>query len=234
MTLSDIFDYARDLSKVTASQYSNDKLLTWAKVWIKKIQREVASIRQDYFGEVSLETGVINQEDYPLPDNCLTFRRLEVCYNADKSQSKQVWTPAKEIDIPSLPNSWDYYEKNTPKSAPIYDLINHRIYVAPIRSTQIDSGDVIKFRLYYIARPDDPTQTTDKPLLTSTDVSLADYQPLISYGLTFDILTSIGSVRAPEFYQRYIGGIEKMKNQIRQQNTGRVIANHPYNDGSQY
>jgi len=233
MTLSEIFDYARDLTKTTASQYSNTKLLTWAKVWIKNIQREVASVRQDYFGEVSFQTATIDQEDYPLPDNCLTFRRLEVCYNADEDQSKQNWVRAKEIDIPSQKYTWDYLEKNTPKSNPVYDLINHRIYVAPIRTDEV-KNDTIKFRLYYIARPDDPQTETDTPLLTSTDISLADYQPLIAYGLAFDILSAIGSARAPEFYQRFLRGVLDMKSQINQQNTGEIIAQIPYNNGSQY
>lgn len=234
MTLAEIFDYARDLTKTTTAQFSNAKLLTWAKVWIKNIQREIASIRQDYFGEIAVETGIINQEDYTLPDNCLVFKKLEVCYNADKPVQEQIWVPAREIDIASQPVSWDTIAKTVPKTAPVYDVIDHRLYVAPIRSGQVSDTDVIKFRLYYIARPADPTQETDTPLLTTSDVSLADYQPLIAYGLAYDILSSIGSPRATEFYQRYLQGIALMRSQIRQQNIGDIIATTPYNDGSNY
>jgi len=89
MTLSELYTYARNLTKTTTTQYSNADLLVWAKVWIKDIQREVVSVRQDYFGDIVDNTGVLDQEDYPLPDDCLDFRKLEVCYNSDAEVASQ-------------------------------------------------------------------------------------------------------------------------------------------------
>ena len=233
MQLSELFIYSRSLTKTTSSQFSDNTLLTFAKIWLHKIQREVASIRSDFFGTKDYTMGQLDQEDYPLPEDLLELKSVEACYNAEQGESSQVWTKAFEIDVGQNPNAWDTIQKNASTDAPVFDILDNRLYFAPIRTAVIGSKTV-KIRLWYIERPIDPTATTDTPLISTTNQNLLDYQPLIAEGLCYDILTSLGSPRANEFLNRYEVGIVKMKREIRQQNIGNVIASHPYNDGSNY
>jgi len=233
MKLSDIFTYSRSLTKTTSSQFSDDTLLTFAKVTLHKIQREVASVRSDFFGTKDYTMGSLDQEDYPLPEDMLELKSVEVCYNAEQDESSQNWVKAKEIDVGQDPNAWDTIQKNTSTNYPVFDIINNRLYFAPIRTAVIGSKTV-KIRLWYIERPSDPTATTDTPLITTANENLLDYQPLIADGICYDILISLGSPRAGEFLNRYELGIMKMKKDIRQQNIGNITASIPYNTGENY
>jgi len=233
MELSEIFTYSRSLTKTTSSQFSDATLLIFAKIWLHKIQREVASIRSDFFGTKDYTMGTLDQEDYPLPEDLLELKSVEACFDAEASVTSQIWAKATEIDVGQNPNAWDTIQKNSTTDDPVFDIIDNRLYFAPIRTAVIGSKTV-KIRLWYIERPVDPTATTDTPLISTTNQNLLDYQPLLAEGLCYDILTSLGSPRATEFLSRYELGVMKMKKEIRQQNIGNVVASIPYMDGSNF
>jgi len=234
MTISDIFTYTRSLTKTTSSQFSDATLLSWIKIWLHKVQREIAMIRADYFATKDYTFGVLDQEDYPLPADCLEVKKVEICYNADKPESEQVWYKANEIDIGQRGESWDTIQKTATTNSPVYDLINHRLYIAPIRSSSIGDSASVKIRLWYIERPADPTTVSDTPLISALDDSLNDYQYLLADGLAYDILTALGSPRADSFMSRYLMDVEKMKKELKQQDIGQIRATVPFDDGSEY
>lgn len=223
MKLSEIISYARKQTKVTAAQYSDADSIVSAKIWIKKIQRAIADVRQDLFGEVSEADVVDAQEDYHLPEDCLQLKKLEITYNGTD------YYICREVDINDLDYPWEWYQKNQPKEYPVYDIVNNRLYVAPTPS----SGETKGFKLWYIKRPAEVTSVDDTPLITtSKDEMLLDYQSLIANGLAVDYLKSIGSPRATEFLADYLNGIEQMKQQLRQINVGTLTATTP--DYNQY
>jgi len=218
MTLGELISYARKQTKITTSQYSDADSIIAAKIWIKKLQREVADVRQDLFGEIS-EADIVNaQEDYHLPEDCLQLKKLEVTYNGTD------YHICSEVDMNDLDYPWEWYEKNQPKEYPVYDLVNNRMYIAPT-----PAADEIKgLKFWYIKRPTEVSTTSDTPLITaSTDEMLLDYQYLIADGLAVDYLKSVGSPRASEFLSDYFNGVNQMKQQLRQLNVGTLIAETP-------
>lgn len=233
MKLSEIYTYSRSLTKTTSSQFSDETLLTFAKIALHKIQREIASIRSDFFGTKDYTMGTLDQEDYPLPEDMLQLKSVEVCYNAEQAESSQNWVKATEINVEQDQTAWDTIQKTATTSRPVFDMVANRLYFAPIRTAVIGSKTV-KIRLWYIERPKDPTEAADTPLISTTNENLLDYQPLIADSICYDILTSLGSPRAGEFLNKYMLGVAKMKSELRQQNIGEVIASIPYTTGENY
>lgn len=231
MTVGEIISYARQLTKTTSGQFSDDTLLTYLKMRLHELQRTVAQARQDYFGEISTTSGTLDVEDYPLPEDCIELERLDVCYDYTGADT-DIWYKAREVDIGQLDKSWNYYQEYGSTTSPIYDIIDHRIYLAPIRSSVVGSGAVVKLKLWYIKRPADPTATTDTPLISTTDQALLDYQQLLSDGIAYDILRTLGSPRAVEFQNSWLSGLEKMRRELKQQNIGVVNMPVPRLDGT--
>jgi len=234
MTISDLISYVRQLTKTTSYQFSDNELMSLVKIWLHKVQRAVAMARADYFGTKDYTIVNVNQEDIPLPDDCLELKAVDICYNADKPVEQQIWYRGKEIDIGQDPNTWEDIQKNTPKEQPVFDILEHRLWVAPIRAKQIGDDAVVKIRLWYIEQPPDPTSLTDTPLISTIDKSLTAYQPIIGLGVAYDVLHSLGSPRATEFLQRYNMDLGNMVKEIKQQNISAITGSRPYNDGSQY
>jgi len=233
MTVSDIIQYARTLTKTTSYQFSDDELFNLVKIWLHKLQREIAQARADFFGVKSYTSPALDQEDIPLPDDCIELKAVEVCYNADKDVKEQKWYKAEEIDISQSSQTWDDIQKNATIEHPVYDVLDNRLWIAPIRQAVI-GNKTVKIRLWYISRPADPINLTDAPLISDINKNLLDYQPIIALGVAYDILSSLGSPRAPEFIQRYEVDISKMLKEIKQQNLEAIIADIPYLTGDNY
>ena len=231
MTVAEIIAYARQLTKTTPSQFSDDTLLSFLKVRLHELQRIVAQTRQDYFGEISTTDGVLDQEDYALPEDAIEIERLDVCYDYTGADTDK-WNPANEVDIGQLDKSWNYYQQHASEANPIYDIVDQRIYLAPIRTANVGSDAVIKLKLWYIKRPPDPTTTSDTPLISTSNKALLDYQPLLSDGVALDILRSLGSARTTEFNNSWLSGLGRMRAELKQQNIGVIEMPVPKMDGT--
>ncbi|MEM3609341.1 MAG: hypothetical protein QW076_00320 [Candidatus Anstonellales archaeon] len=234
MTVAKLIDYIRLLTKTTSSQFTDSELIDLIQIWLHKVQRAVVMTRSDFFGTKSFVYPEVNQEDIPLPDDCMEVKAVEVCYNANADEKDQIWYKGEEIDIGQLQVPWDTIQKTASYTCPKYDILDNRLWIAPIRNYIVGNGAVIKVRLWYIARPPDPTTLMDTPLISSINRNLLDYQPIIALGVAYDILTILGSPRAPMFLQRYETDISKMVREIKQQNIGALTETMPYNDGAQY
>ncbi len=234
MTVANLIDYIRLLTRTTSAQFSDNELLELIKIWLHKVQRAVAMARADFFVVKSYTSPELDQEDIPLPDDCIEIKAVEVCYNANQPVEQQIWYKAEEIDVGQLQVPWDTIQKRATKEHPLFDVLDNRLWIAPIRKSVVGKDTVVKVRLWYTARPPDPSTTSDTPLITTLNQNLLDYQPIIALGVCYDVLLSLGSPRAIEFYHQYVREMEKMIKEIKQQNIGAIVANIPYNDGSQY
>lgn len=233
MSVDDIFGYVRTLTKTTNYQFTDSELMVLLKIWLHKIQRAICQARSDFFGTKDYTVPLLGQEDIPLPDDCMEVKSVEVCYNADATVTEQIWHQADEIDVGQIKIPWDTIQKNATMESPKYDILDNRLWLAPVREAVIGTK-VIRVRLWYIERPADPTIGTDTPMISTLNQNLLDYQPIIGLGMCSDVLAALGSPRSSEFLQRYEIDTNKMLKEIRQQDIGAITATFPYNDGSQY
>jgi len=232
MTISDLITYVRALTKTTSYQFSDNELLSLAKVWLHKVQRAVAQARADYFGTKDYTLVDVSQEDIPLPDDCLEVKSADITY--DYTADNPIWYKMTEIDVGQDPRTWEEIQKNTPKHRPVFEVFEHRMWIAPIRASVIGDDAKVKIRLWYIEQPADPTSLTDNILISTIDKSLSAYEPIVGLGMAYDILHSLGSPRAKEFFQRYEIDLGNMVKELKQQNISAIVGSRPYNDGSQY
>lgn len=83
-------------------------------------------------------------------------------YNGETYDNGRIkYTKAKEVDLSSLQEEWNYYVENQSKDNPIYYIADNSFFIAPAPDLVIENGIL----LWGIREIPDYTVTTTEPFI---------------------------------------------------------------------
>lgn len=155
MTVSQIFTIARFLTNTNSTTATDAKLLACLNERNKQMTIALAKIKGDYQLERSTSDIIANQEEYPMPTDCLRLKRLEAKYD----DGDWVRVPFMDINEDSGAQDTETLSENYEKTAPYADIMDNSIFMRPVPTTAVTGG----LKLWYVVRPADMTLTTETP-----------------------------------------------------------------------
>ena len=223
MTTQELFDFSRYLLKVDSTAVVSDtQLLTCFNIVYPKLQRIMADLKEDFFGEIATADLVKDQLSYALPGDYLKIKKLEVAYD-DPTETKN-WVVANPIDIKHKTKPWDWYRENQSTSDPIYDIHGERIFLAPDGTKNATAG----CKIWYLAR-------LTALSAGSTPAIPSDYHYLIALGAVVFVAArhKLAEIKA-DCFALYQSGIKEMKEELKETIIGSVQGSIPNPDDYGY
>ena len=222
MTTAELNTFSRYLLKIdSTATVSDDQLLLLYNIVYPKLQRIIADLKEDFFGEIATADLVKDQLSYGLPDDYLKIKRIEVAYE-DPTETKN-WIVASPIDIKHKSKPWNWYRENQSESDPIYDIHGERVFLAPDGTDNETAG----VKIWYLAKL--PALTTAS--LNTTPIVFQDYHHLIALGAVVYVATrhKLSEVKR-DCFALYQTGIREMKEELKETVIGSVKGSTP-NEG---
>ena len=131
----EIIQLALDQTHTKSSMVSSANLVNYFNIIRKRIGYVIMQKigEHDYFDIWQTDAAVNNNGEYVLPTDDSThagiFKVLGVFVKP--RYDYDVWIKAKEISVPGLNYSFDYYLTNQPPSLPVYFLADGSVFIAP-------------------------------------------------------------------------------------------------------
>ena len=223
MTTQELFDFSRYLLKVDSTAVVSDtQLLTCFNIVYPKLQRIMADLKEDFFGEIATADLVKDQLSYALPGDYLKIKKLEVAYD-DPTETKN-WVVANPIDIKYKTKPWDWYRENQSTSDPIYDIHGERIFLAPDGTKNATAG----CKIWYLAR-------LTALSAGSTPAIPSDYHYLIALGAVVFVAArhKLAEIKA-DCFALYKDGIKEMREELKDVIMGSITGKLPDESDSGY
>ncbi len=212
-TLSNIYDDVRGLANKDSTTLLDATLLRLANKYYGRMSRELMSINEDIYAEISYADLVVNQQEYPLPTDdtdspygggATKIQRVEVSFNG------ATWYIAKPISYDEvLGSSVLQADRNSQysTSAPVYAVLNRSIFLFPTPDSDNDvAASNANLYIWWIKRPDEMTSSADIPDLPK------DFLDVLTEGMLSDVYRTFGRVtEARDARNNFVIGVEKMK-----------------------
>lgn len=157
MTNQNIIDLARFRTNTNSQTASNTNLFLSLNERHRQLWLALQDTREDYGGEISTTNLVQSQQEYPLPDDCMKVKRVELTFDAVN------WKRVRFMDINERlrPNDTTSVLNDFSPSEPYTDIHESSLFLFPVPTAAVTNG----LKLWYIKRPQDMSLTTDSPLL---------------------------------------------------------------------
>lgn len=195
MTVQQIFDYARNRTNVNSTTMPNAAMFLSLNERHRQLWLPLQEAREDYGGEISTTDLVANQQEYPLPDETMKFKRAEMTYDGVN------WVPVTPFDVDMNPHANDTtsVRADFSQSKPFMDVHESSLFLFPVPTANVTAG----LKLWHIVRPQDITLTSASPALPKEHhIWLVDL-------MCIDIDVSRGRLSVPQ-------GIEEVKSVMKQ------------------
>lgn len=213
-TLQGCYTDVRGLAGKDSTTLPDSTLLPIANKWYMQIVRELVSLNEDLYAEISSTALVANQREYPLPTDSTTdfggglikLQRVEIAYDGI---NWRVGSPTSSQEVPGPITLDSDLNAQFDQGAPRYWFKDRSLWIAPVPSTS-DSVAVnnSNLRIFWIKRPNEMTASTDIP-----DIS-KDFLNLLTEGMLYDVYRRYGRTSdARDALQNYTIGVAKMKEQ---------------------
>lgn len=136
MTVDQLITLGLDVSHLNSSQVSAAKALVYLNaVYHDCVAGITQNVGEDFFLDVWVGDAVADQTNgeysFPAGDGSVAglrkLKQLDVKVNSDQTY----FTKARQVDIRSLGEGWDWYLANQPSSEPIYFVADKSFFLAP-------------------------------------------------------------------------------------------------------
>jgi hypothetical protein len=158
MTVAQIITLARAITHTNSAQVSDAQALIFLNaVYHDKMASVIQMVGEDLFFDVWLADAVASQANgeyiLPAPDasnaGMLKLKQLFVKVNSTDTY----YTKARQVDLRSLPNDWNWYLENQPMSDPVYFVADQSFFLAPnFTATTAGGGGNAQLKLMGIKR----------------------------------------------------------------------------------
>lgn len=145
MTVDNILAQARNQTKTNTSQVSASNALLWLNIVYHETLAVIRSyVSEDFFFDMWVTDALADQinGEYTFPEQDTTNPGLEKLKRVEvkPASTDLYYKTARQVDVRSLPEGWDYYLQNQPAGDPIYFVADRSFFLAP-NYTDDSAGD---------------------------------------------------------------------------------------------
>lgn len=188
-TTANLFSEIRDIVTKDSTTLPDATLLRFANKRYLEMVRQLVSLNEDLYAEVSSADLVSGQREYVLPtDNTsstyggglIKLQRVEISYDAGSNWYLASPMSLQEFSEPTVTDA--DLNSQTSKTSPKYWFKDRSVWLAPVPSaTDSTSGGNAGLRMYWIKRPNEIAATTDIPEIPK------DFLGLLGEGILIDV-----------------------------------------------